>query len=147
MLVGVASLPSSFPPFGTQAFYIIKRQNGLNICNTVYLQIPTENYHLDSVANVQAVLPFYDVKCLCPFLIPTLRNIGILHHKKAKLPKHLQHSVHENKYPKFLFSCIFTVKSLPKRFRGKFDSKLNTKVIFPMSQGRCLMHFTLVFLS
>ena len=28
-----------------------------------------------------------------PSLIPALRNIGILHHKKAKLPKHLQHSV------------------------------------------------------
>ena len=26
-------------------------------------------------------------------LIPALQNIGILHHKKAKLPKHLQHSV------------------------------------------------------
>ena len=28
-----------------------------------------------------------------PSLINVLRNIGILHHKKAKLPKHLQHSV------------------------------------------------------
>ena len=28
-----------------------------------------------------------------PSLIPALRNIGILHHKKTKLPKHLQHSV------------------------------------------------------
>ena len=28
-----------------------------------------------------------------PSLIPALQNIGILHHKKAKLPKHLQHSV------------------------------------------------------
>ena len=28
-----------------------------------------------------------------PSLIPVLRNIGILHYKKAKLPKHLQHSV------------------------------------------------------
>ena len=27
-----------------------------------------------------------------PSLIPALQNIGILHHKKAKLPKHLQHS-------------------------------------------------------
>ena len=36
MLVGVAFLPLSFPPSGTQAFYIIKRQNCLNICNTVY---------------------------------------------------------------------------------------------------------------
>ena len=30
-----------------------------------------------------------------PFLIPALRNIGILHYKKAKLRKHLQHSVYE----------------------------------------------------
>ena len=28
------------------------------------------------------------------FLLPLLQNIGILHHKKAKLPKHLQQSVH-----------------------------------------------------
>ena len=28
-----------------------------------------------------------------PSLIPALQNIGILHHKKAKLTKHLQHSV------------------------------------------------------
>ena len=28
-----------------------------------------------------------------PSLIPALRNIGILHYKKAKLRKHLQHSV------------------------------------------------------
>ena len=28
-----------------------------------------------------------------PTLIPALRKIGLLHHKKAKLPKHLQHSV------------------------------------------------------
>ena len=26
-------------------------------------------------------------------LIPAPHNIGIIHHKKAKLPKHLQHSV------------------------------------------------------
>ena len=75
---------------------------------------------LHSVSYVYAVLPFYDVKCLCsggrefksqglytikikywnasgsgfpPSLIPALQNIGVLHHKKAKLPKHLQHSV------------------------------------------------------
>ena len=28
-----------------------------------------------------------------PSFIPTLLNIAILHHKQAKLPKHLQHSV------------------------------------------------------
>ena len=28
-----------------------------------------------------------------PSLIPALRNIGILHYKKGKLPKHLQHNV------------------------------------------------------
>ena len=28
-----------------------------------------------------------------PSLIPALQNIGILHHKKAKLRKHLQQSV------------------------------------------------------
>ena len=40
MLVGVAPLPLSFPPFGTQAFYIINRSNCLNICNTVYYMLP-----------------------------------------------------------------------------------------------------------
>ena len=29
-----------------------------------------------------------------PSLIPALRSIGILHHKKGKLPKHLQNSVY-----------------------------------------------------
>ena len=29
-----------------------------------------------------------------PSLIPALKNIGILHHKKAKLPNHLQQSVY-----------------------------------------------------
>ena len=33
------------------------------------------------------------VASLPPSLIPALQNIGILHHKKAKLPKHLQQSV------------------------------------------------------
>ena len=33
------------------------------------------------------------VASLPPSLIPVLQNIGILHHKKAKLPKHLQQSV------------------------------------------------------
>ena len=33
------------------------------------------------------------VAFLPPSLIPALQNIGILHHKKAKLPKRLQHSV------------------------------------------------------
>ena len=37
MLAGVSFLPASFPPSRTQAFYIIKRQNCLNICNTVQL--------------------------------------------------------------------------------------------------------------
>ena len=37
MLVGVAFLPPSFPPSGTQAFYIIKRQNCVYFCNTVYV--------------------------------------------------------------------------------------------------------------
>ena len=38
MLVGVAFLPPSFPPSRTQAFYIIKWQNCLNICNRVYIR-------------------------------------------------------------------------------------------------------------
>ena len=34
------------------------------------------------------------VASLPPSLIPSLQNIGILHHKKAKLPKDLQQSVY-----------------------------------------------------
>ena len=37
MLVGVAFLPPSFPHSRTQAFYIIKRQNCVQFCNTVYM--------------------------------------------------------------------------------------------------------------
>ena len=37
MLVGVASLPPSFPSSGTYAFYSRNRQNCVNIYNTVYL--------------------------------------------------------------------------------------------------------------
>ena len=37
MLVGEAFLPPSFPPSRTQAFYIIKRQNFVYFCNTVYI--------------------------------------------------------------------------------------------------------------
>ena len=33
-----------------------------------------------------------------PSLIPSLRNIGILHYKQAKLPKHFQHSAHTYAY-------------------------------------------------
>ena len=36
MLVGVAFLPPSFLPSRTLAFYIIKRQNCVYFCNTVY---------------------------------------------------------------------------------------------------------------
>ena len=34
-----------------------------------------------------------DILTLKSFFIPVLRNIGILQYKKAKLPKHLRHSV------------------------------------------------------
>ena len=37
MLVGVAFLPPSFPPSRTLAFYIIKRQNCVNIWDRVYI--------------------------------------------------------------------------------------------------------------
>ena len=37
MLVGVAFLPPSLPPSRTLVFYIIKRQNCLNIWNRVYI--------------------------------------------------------------------------------------------------------------
>ena len=37
------------------------------------------------------------VASLPPSLIPAVLIMGILHHKKAKLPKHLQHSVHAAK--------------------------------------------------
>ena len=37
------------------------------------------------------------VASLPPSLIPTLRKIGILHHKKAKLRKHMRQSVYHSK--------------------------------------------------
>ena len=43
MLVGVASLPPSFSPSRTWAFYIIRRQNCLNICNRVYKRYNNNN--------------------------------------------------------------------------------------------------------
>ena len=39
MLVGVASIPSSFPPTETYAFYSRNRQNCVSICKTVYYNI------------------------------------------------------------------------------------------------------------
>ena len=47
MLVGEAFLPPSFPPSKTWAFYIIKRQNCVNICNTVYVlnQLKNHSYY------------------------------------------------------------------------------------------------------
>ena len=52
MLVGVAFLPLSFPPSGTQAFYIINRQNCVNICNTVYTKVTRfEVFHLYYMIN------------------------------------------------------------------------------------------------
>ena len=39
MLVGVASLPPSFPPFGIQVFYSRKRHNCEYFCNTLYMQL------------------------------------------------------------------------------------------------------------
>ena len=36
MLVGVAFLPLSFRPSRTWSFYIIKRQNCVNVCISVY---------------------------------------------------------------------------------------------------------------
>ena len=44
MLVGVAFLPPSFPPSRTLAFYSRNRQNRVNICNTVYLDIVVHRY-------------------------------------------------------------------------------------------------------
>ena len=58
MPAGVAFLPPSFPPSRIQAFYIIKRQNCLNICNTVYdhdtyLGQKVENHEIKRRRSVQ----------------------------------------------------------------------------------------------
>ena len=47
-----------------------------------------------------------------PSLIPALRNIGILHHKKAELRILLQHSVHNSLKYNFVidwFLCVFFI--------------------------------------
>ena len=45
-------------------------------------------------------------------LIPTLRNIDILHYKLAKLPKHLQHSVSSSFSLVARWHNIFSLNSL-----------------------------------
>ena len=59
MIVGVASLLSSFSSSGTYAIYIIKRQNCLNICNTVYKSRMEQTYRgnfFSKLINVHALL-------------------------------------------------------------------------------------------
>ena len=47
MIVGMSSLPPSFPPSRTQAFYIIKRQKCLNICNRVYIHFSYQEHSIN----------------------------------------------------------------------------------------------------
>ena len=57
---------------------------------------------------------------VAPYLIPALQNIGILHHKKAKLPKHLQHSVPgERNLPPLIWIGLI---NLPKVFGGQIPT-------------------------
>ena len=59
MLMGVASLPLSFSPSGTQAFYIINRPNCLNICNTVYIRCSKEKMKQTTYLKVSySALPY-----------------------------------------------------------------------------------------
>ena len=45
-LFGVATLPPSFPPSGTQAFYFINRENGGLLCTQLYLNsFKTHNFY------------------------------------------------------------------------------------------------------
>ena len=63
---------------------VIPRIN--HITTTAADKIFPSVYHQDTSSNI--------ILCaVTPSLIPALQNIGILHHKKAKLPKHLQQSV------------------------------------------------------
>ena len=71
MLVGVAFLPPSFPPSGTQAFYIIKRKNCVYFCNRVYVLICTsfENYCMFMIISSYSLEPL----CLPIVLIPVAK--------------------------------------------------------------------------
>ena len=55
------------------------------------------------------------VASLPPSLIPALQNVGILHHKKAKLPKHLQQSVLSKKIENCGNYSIFLQFPIKKR--------------------------------
>ena len=57
-----------------------------------------------------------------PSLIPALRNIGILHHKKAKLSKHLQHSVFKKKFTHNFASLANLTNVLFLMFYDTFNS-------------------------
>ena len=60
MVVGVAFLPPSFPPSRTQAFYIIKRQNCLNICNRVQLLYMPSTQVIHAYTRKQRRYKYYD---------------------------------------------------------------------------------------
>ena len=67
-----------------------------------------------------------------PFIIPTLRNIGILHYKQTKLPKHLQHSVsssfslvarwHNIFFPQFTLTFVMLSQTSHKTFKMGWNS-------------------------
>ena len=54
---------------------------------------------------------------------PSLQNIGILHHKKAKLPKHLQQGVIKKKCLYFFFKLFLeAMAEILRKIRWFFQS-------------------------
>ena len=74
MLVGVAFLPPSFPPSGTQAFYIIERKNCVYFCNRVYFSFI---YLSSSVCSTSCCPSFVIILVpLVPLVIEQLHKVG-----------------------------------------------------------------------
>ena len=123
MLVGVAFLPPSFPPSRTQAFYIIKRQNCLNIYNTVYITMATLVH-----ASVFFILPFY-------IHTSNLRtcNDAELHVAFLGTPEGLQTQQGQ---------CLKMIKYLKSNEKGKFRQNFLQGQISLSHYNPTPLHFT-----
>ena len=91
MLVGVASLPPSFPSSRTQAFYIIKRQSCLYFCNTVYI---SRVHFQDRLSTTQAqkyscltLISYYQIWSLLLFCLKVVFQFSATSEPKAVCTK------------------------------------------------------------
>ena len=120
MLVGVAFHPSSFPPSRTKAIYIIKRQNCVYFCNTVYLVLLLYLFYIlnmnDKISSIFS--SFFPCKSKYIFLQkPCLYGIDlwslfysnmILNHNNLELIRIIMISL--------FIQCLDKLKTIPKIF-------------------------------